>query len=226
LLRSPLSAGAPARPPTRALNRPAANNVDAGRGQIKNFKQTSDSHDLELNDPVSHSKRQSISFSYYTSSSGESSHIARQIRSWGTAPERLLRRALRAVGLRYRISPRQIPGRPDIAFLKERIAVFCDGDFWHGRDWPRRKKALAGGSNAQYWINKIQFNRLRDRRTNRTLRALGWKVIRVWETEIKSDLEGAIDMISCAVAIARRENAPRVTRRTSGSRTRTEGAMR
>lgn len=63
--------------------------------------------------------------------------------------------------------------------------MFVDGDFWHGRDWHRRKRKLAAGSNPAYWLAKIAANRMRDRRHNRLLETMGWAVVRVWETDVK-----------------------------------------
>jgi DNA mismatch endonuclease (patch repair protein) len=66
-----------------------------------------------------------------------------------------------------------------------KIAVACDADFWHGRDWRRRRPRLASGSNSAYWVAKIEANIRRDRASTRALRRLGWKTIRVWETDIR-----------------------------------------
>ena len=101
-----------------------------------------------------------------------------------TSPERVLRRALDRLGGRYRLDARDLPGKPDLVFRNARVAVFCDGDFWHGRDWRRRRRALARGSNSDYWLAKINRNRTRDRTVNRLLQRLGWYPIRRWETDI------------------------------------------
>jgi DNA mismatch endonuclease (patch repair protein) len=102
-----------------------------------------------------------------------------------TAPELLLRRALWAAGVRYRLHAHDLPGRPDVVIRRARVAVFCDGDFWHGRNWPQRRAKLARGWNASYWIAKIERNRARDRQTAKALRALGWQVVRVWESDVR-----------------------------------------
>jgi DNA mismatch endonuclease (patch repair protein) len=101
-----------------------------------------------------------------------------------TRPELALRRLLFRAGYRYRKDVAGLPGRPDIAFLKAKVAVFCDGDFWHGRDWAARKAALARGSNAPYWLAKIERNMQRDLESQRKLEARGWLVLRFWESEI------------------------------------------
>jgi DNA mismatch endonuclease, patch repair protein len=69
-------------------------------------------------------------------------------------------------------------------FPRARLVVFCDGDFWHGKDWSRRRRKLATGANAPYWVAKIEANRARDRRRTAELRASGWTVLRVWESAI------------------------------------------
>jgi len=111
----------------------------------------------------------------------------------------MLRRALWATGCRYRKNLPGLPGRPDIAFLGPRVAVFCDGDFWHGRDWESRREKLARGTNPAYWIAKIQRNIERDRQNTRRLEDLGWTVVRLWESQIRSDTERAAETVIEAV---------------------------
>jgi len=115
------------------------------------------------------------------------SRVGRGNRKTGTQPELLLRRALWGRGLRYRLHDGGLPGRPDIVFPSAHIVVFCDGDFWHGRDWPERRRRLEAGSNAAYWVAKIERNRARDAETDLRLKQLGWQVIRVWESDIRRD---------------------------------------
>ena len=110
-------------------------------------------------------------------------------RARNTKCERLLCAALRRLGLEFRRNVRSLPGKPDIVFPRDRLAVFCDGDFWHGRHWQRRKALLARGSNADYWIAKIAANITRDRMQRAALRKGGWRVTRIWETEILKDPE-------------------------------------
>lgn len=112
-----------------------------------------------------------------------------------TQPEIVLRRALFARGLRYRIARGGLPGKPDVVFVRARVAVFCDGDFWHGRDLPERVAKLECGHNAPYWVAKISGNVARDQRTDVALAADGWTVMRFWETEIKADADGIADQI-------------------------------
>ena len=98
-----------------------------------------------------------------------------------TTPDLLLRRALRAVGLRYRIDVASLPGRPDLVIPAARLAIFCDGDFWHGN--PRNFKLPQ--TNPEFWMKKIQYNRAKDRRVTRFWRGRGWTVIRIWESTLK-----------------------------------------
>jgi DNA mismatch endonuclease (patch repair protein) len=115
-----------------------------------------------------------------------------------TAPELLLRRALWARGLRYRTHLRGLAGRPDVVFTSARVAVFCDGDFWHGKDWDTRRAKLEGGANGDYWVAKIAANMARDQVTAARLTAEGWRVLRFWESEILADVGRVADAI-CAV---------------------------
>jgi DNA mismatch endonuclease (patch repair protein) len=100
-------------------------------------------------------------------------------------------------GFRYRKNYRGLPGCPDIAFLKHKVAVFIDGDFWHGYNFNKRSSRLP----KKYWIAKISGNIKRDHKVNKKLRDRGWKVIRVWEHEIKKNLETSILKIQKALKI-------------------------
>ncbi len=104
-----------------------------------------------------------------------------------TAPEEQLRKALWALGARFRVHYSDVPGRPDVAFPRQKVAVFCDGDFWHGNDWSRRAQKLATGANSEYWLRKIQYNRSRDKEINAMLTELGWLVVRLWESDVRKD---------------------------------------
>jgi DNA mismatch endonuclease, patch repair protein len=117
------------------------------------------------------------------------------IRGKDTSIELLLRRALFSQGLRYRIHYANIPGSPDIAFVKKRIAIFCDSEFWHGKDWLIKKKKIK--NNRMYWIHKIEENIERDKNNMKSLEAMGWTVLRFWETEIKKDLPEVLANIVC-----------------------------
>lgn len=122
-----------------------------------------------------------------------------------TGPERMLRRQLWKKGLRFRKNVRTLPGKPDIVFPGTRIAVFCDGDFWHGKDWDLRKRRLIRGANGSYWVAKIESNIARDHRRTDELRRLGWDVVRVWESEIRQECEAVAKRIAKFV----KRSAPR-----------------
>jgi DNA mismatch endonuclease (patch repair protein) len=127
------------------------------------------------------------SFSGFQSTSEAHSRAKRSNRKTDTSPEVLLRRAVWALGLRYRKNVGRLPGSPDLVFASARLVVFCDGDFWHGRSWPRLQEKLKRGSNAPYWSAKIARNRQRDRAHQKLLESQGWKVLRLWETDIRRD---------------------------------------
>jgi DNA mismatch endonuclease (patch repair protein) len=104
--------------------------------------------------------------------------------------------------LRYRVAPSNLPGKPDVVFPGAKLAVFCDGDFWHGRNLDARLAKLASGHNAPYWVAKIQRNVERDRRHNATLNELGWCVLRLWETDILKAPTEAADKVRRALTEA------------------------
>lgn len=114
----------------------------------------------------------------------------------GTKPELLLRRALWRLGCRYRKNVRNLSGKPDIVFPGPRVAVFCDGDFWHGKDWASRRRKLQDGHNADYWVAKIERNMERDRSHTAALEAEGWVVVRVWESDVRRDPDTIAESIA------------------------------
>jgi DNA mismatch endonuclease (patch repair protein) len=89
--------------------------------------------------------------------------------------------------MRYRLNDARLPGRPDLVLPRYRAVVFVDGDFWHGRNWESRAQRLKDGSNGAYWVSKIAYNRERDRRNDGLLAGLGWRVRRLWETDVLKD---------------------------------------
>ncbi len=111
----------------------------------------------------------------------------KKIRSTNSKAEVLLRKKLWKEGYRYRLSNHKIIGKPDIVFTKRRLAIFVDGDFWHGFDWSNKKKKLK--ANAKYWIPKIERNIQRDLEVTTFLKQQGWSVIRFWEHEILNGVE-------------------------------------
>ena len=125
------------------------------------------------------------------------------IRSKDTSIEIRLRKAVWHAGIRYRKNYSKLPGKPDIAITKYRIAVFCDSSFFHGRDFEAKKKP---GTNREYWDKKIQRNIERDREVDRMIRAAGGTVLRFWDVEINKDLEGCLQTIREAVLQAKIED--------------------
>ena len=111
----------------------------------------------------------------------------------GTKPELLLAKYLWALGLRYRKNDRSIFGTPDLSFKRYKIAIFIDGEFWHGKDWDIRKERLQ--RNREYWIEKIEENIARDVRVDKELRAMGWIPIHFWSKEVLKETEGCVSDI-------------------------------
>lgn len=125
------------------------------------------------------------SFKPFTSSSARASRHLSRIKASDSRGERMLRSALWQMGFRFRKNVRELPGKPDIVFPRQRLVVFCDGDFWHGRNWRKDRDRLSAGPNASYWLRKIQSNMDRDKRRNKELIQLGWKVVRVWDSDVR-----------------------------------------
>lgn len=118
-----------------------------------------------------------------------------RIKGKGTSIEVTLRKALWSRGIRYRKNLKTIPGRPDIAITKYRIAIFCDGEFFHGKDWEILKPKLEQGKNPDYWVKKIQRNIDRDKEKDQALLAQGWTVIHFWGKDILKNTEECIRVI-------------------------------
>ena len=127
---------------------------------------------------------QTPQYDNYHPTSLKASQTGRGNKRSSTKPERLLIRSLKELGIYVHSSKRHVQGNPDLVFWKKRLVIFCDGDFWHGRNWNERRKKLEVGANAGYWVKKIEYNRIRDRKNNLELKNKGWKVIRVWESTI------------------------------------------
>ena len=111
----------------------------------------------------------------------------------GGKAETLLAKFLWNRGYRYRKNYKKLPGSPDIAILRYHIAVFIDGEFWHGKDWNIRKERLK--SNRDYWIAKIEENIARDSRNDILLHQMGWTPIHFWEKDVLKDLPKCITAI-------------------------------
>lgn len=140
-------------------------------------------------------------------STGASAAARAASRKRGTGCEVALRAELWRRGLRYRIDVATLPGRPDVVFVGARVAVFCDGDFWHGRDLDARIAKLARGHNAPYWVAKIRANVARDVRHGRALASAGWTVLRYWESDILRDPIAIANEVEGAVTRVRRRAA-------------------
>lgn len=121
------------------------------------------------------------------------------IKSQDTKIEIKLRKALWRKGFRYRKNDKRLPGKPDIVLTKYKIAVFCDSEFFHGKDWEVLKPRLEKGTNSRFWISKIARNRERDDEVNKQLLFQGWTVIRFWGKEITKNVEECVRVIEEAV---------------------------
>lgn len=121
------------------------------------------------------------------------SKIMQAIRSKDTKEEILLAKALWHRGHRYRKNSKSVFGRPDLTFKKHKIAIFVDGEFFHGYNWDEKKDKIK--SNREYWIPKIERNIKRDTEVNQHLLANGWSVIRFWSSYIKNNLTDCVMII-------------------------------
>jgi len=118
------------------------------------------------------------------------SALMSRIKGRDTGPEKAIADAFRRLGLGWESHRKDLPGRPDFVFPEARIAVFVDGDFWHGWRFPTWRHKLS-----KVWEKKLAMNLKRDQRARRRLRRLGWTVIRVWEHQIERDLAGCTSKI-------------------------------
>jgi DNA mismatch endonuclease (patch repair protein) len=113
----------------------------------------------------------------------ERSLIMRKVKSKNTGPELLVRKLLYQNGYRYRINYKQLPGKPDIVLKKYNTVIFVNGCFWHGHS--KCKKSKRPRTNRSYWENKIDRNIERDKQNRRKLKGMGYKVVTIWECELK-----------------------------------------
>lgn len=120
-----------------------------------------------------------------------------RIRSKDTKAEVLLRKALYHEGYRYRKNYKELPGKPDIVLTKYKLCIFCDGEFFHGKDFDIKKPV---DENHEYWDKKIRRNMERDREVNTQLEELGWRVLRFWNKDIAKDPDKCLAVIRAAVA--------------------------
>lgn len=101
----------------------------------------------------------------------------------------------------------ELPGKPDIVLKKYKIAIFCDGEFFHGKDWEVLKPRLKKSNNSEFWISKISRNRERDAEVNKALLFCGWTVIRFWGNDIKKNTDECIKVIEEAIFDIKLENS-------------------
>jgi DNA mismatch endonuclease (patch repair protein) len=125
------------------------------------------------------------------------SRVMSRIRGRDTGPERTLAKLLADAGLIAELQPRGLPGKPDFVLRDHKLAIFVDGDFWHGWRFSRWKMKLS-----EKWEKKIESNRLRDARIGRQLRRQGWKVIRIWEHQIEKSPDFCVNRIRRQIAVA------------------------
>lgn len=140
---------------------------------------------------------------YRPKSADEIARNMSAIRSTENRVESMLRRALHRMGFRYRKYRQDLPGRPDIVFPTEKVAVFVDGDYWHCRilveqGLPALESQLRTRNKA-YWINKFQRRVARDREVTAAMQAQGWTVLRMWESDVKKSFESAVESVASAV---------------------------
>ena len=121
----------------------------------------------------------------------------KQVKNKDSKIEILLRKELWNRGLRYRKNVKKILGKPDLAFIGKKIAIFCDSEFWHGYDWENRKKDFK--SHQDFWIPKIELNIARDKEVTEMLQQQGWIVLRFWGKEIQSDVSRCADIIEASL---------------------------
>ncbi len=127
------------------------------------------------------------------------SAIMRNVHSSDTTPEKIFRRALWAKGFRYRTCQANLPGKPDVVLASKRVAIFIDGDFWHGGQWRQRSLSsledqFQKTTSKDYWLKKIRRNMSRDCRATASLISEGWTVLRFWESDIRKNLEVCVDI--------------------------------
>lgn len=127
----------------------------------------------------------------------ERSAIMRAIKGRGTKPEIQFAAAMVAAGLEFETQGQGLPGTPDFVFWDEQVAVFVDGDFWHGRVW--RETGKAPVRNREMWLRKFERNIERDREVDGRLRSVGWTPLRVWESDVMKDAATAASLVRAVV---------------------------
>jgi len=126
------------------------------------------------------------------------SRMMAAVRNKDSKAELALRQALHARGLRYRLHARDVTGHPDLVIRSRRLAVFVDGDMWHGNEYKRRGLSCLADlfpTRTEWWVDKIERNMRRDQEVNKQLAADGWNVVRIWESEVLEDPQKAADRV-------------------------------
>ncbi len=125
----------------------------------------------------------------------------RNVKSKNTTPEKIIAKELKKQKIYFAKNVKTITGTPDFVFRRRKVVIFVDSDFWHGHP----KRCIMPKSNRDYWDNKILNNRLRDRKVNKELKLQGWKVVRLWEYDIKKHLDRSMNKILSAINMAQGE---------------------
>lgn len=123
-----------------------------------------------------------------------------RIKSKDTSIEMLLRKALWAKGLRYRLHSKTVFGKPDIIFIGKKVAIFCDSEFWHGKNYIEGKYTIK--TNSSYWNTKLERNISRDKEVNQILAAQGWTILRFWAKDINKNLPDVVNQVMSALKIS------------------------
>lgn len=123
----------------------------------------------------------------------------KNIKSSDTKIEIMLRKALWNKGYRYRKNVKSLPGKPDIVITKYKIAVFCDGEFFHGKDWELLREKLETSNNGEFWIKKISRNIEHDDEVDKELTYMGYTVLRFWGKDIKQHIDDCVQAIEEAI---------------------------
>jgi len=129
-----------------------------------------------------------------------------KIKGKNTKPELMLRKALWAKNLRFRIHNKELPGKPDIVIKKYKLAIFIDGEFWHGYEWDKTRNQIK--TNRAFWIPKIERNMQKDRSADRQLQTLGYTVFRFWAEEVRKNLDVCVNQVMLYIESAKEISIP------------------